>query len=88
MNDVACPTCGYDFPDGASEARRGFEYSTLADFALMIGGLIAGLSSVAALVASVIAIFQGQLWQGLVAGPAAFFSSLAMLVVFLRIQKI
>jgi hypothetical protein len=81
------PSCGYDFPED-NDDRTGIAYSTWADIALMVGGLVAGFSCVAAILYSVGMLVQGQFMQGLVAGPVAFFWSLALLVVFLRIQKV
>jgi hypothetical protein len=88
--DAACPHCGYDFPLRPDRAaiRHGIEYSIWADIALMIGAVVAGLGCLCSVIGSVVAIFQNQLMQGLVFGPIAAFLFLAMLVVFLRIQKL
>ena len=92
--DVVCPHCGYDFPDPPSAendpalARTGIAYSAWAEIALSIGSVAASILCVGSAVGSIVAIFSGQFFQGLVAGPLSFFLSLAMLVVFIRVQKL
>ncbi len=88
--DAVCPHCGYDFPpepDSAAE-RSGIAYSVWAEIALMVGAVAAGLFCLLCVVGSVLAIFQGEFIRGLFIAPLCFFLSLAMLVVFLRIQKL
>ena len=88
--DVVCPHCGYDFPPRPDRTaiRRGIEYSIWADIALMIGAVVAGLGCLCCIIGSVMAIFLNQLMHGFVVGPIAAFLFLAMLVVFVRIQKL
>jgi hypothetical protein len=76
---VACPHCGYDFTPGNLDPRRGIAYSPLADLALVVGIVAAGLGCIAALIASVVALMNGQWSTALVVGPLAFFLQLAML---------
>lgn len=85
-----CSHCGYDFPaDPTPTARRtGIAYSFLADVALIIGGIVSGLSCVAAVLGCITSLLQQQYLQALVVCPVSFFFSLALLVVFLRIQKL
>jgi hypothetical protein len=88
--DIVCPSCGYDFPSEPDRAlgRAGIAYSAWADVALMVGGVVAGLSCVGSVFYSLAMLIQGKFLLGLLVGPVAFFLNLAMLVVFLRIQKI
>lgn len=89
--EIVCPHCGYDFPSPdlyASNSQNGIAYSRLADIALVISMISAGLGCVVAVVATVIALLHGQLFGALVVGPIAFFLQLGMLVVFLRIQNV
>jgi hypothetical protein len=87
QKDATCPHCGYDFPTEGNE-RIWLEDSTLADVALMVGAVVAGFSCLGSILYSVVMLCQGQVLQGLVVGPIGFFWSLAMVVVFLRVQKI
>jgi hypothetical protein len=90
QRELVCPHCGYDFPAELSIVlqRTGIAYSAWADIALMIGGIVAGISSAAAVFYSLTMLIQCNFFQALVVGPVAFFLNLAMLVVFLRIQKV
>ena len=85
-----CRYCGYDFPSEPDPAlgRNGIAYSAWAEFALIIGAFVAVLGCLGSVIGSVVAVFSGRLLQGFVFGPVAFFYSLAMLVVFIRIQKL
>ena len=85
---VACPHCGYDFPPGNADPRRGIAYSPLANLALVVGIVAAWLGCAAVVIASVGALMSGQWVAALVVGPLAFFLQLAMLVVFVRVQRI
>jgi Uncharacterised protein family UPF0547 len=85
---VVCPHCGYDFPPGSPDRRRGIVYSPLADLALIIGIVAAGLGCAVALVGSVFALLRSQWLEALIVGPLTFFLLLAMLVVFVRVQRI
>jgi hypothetical protein len=89
-SETTCPHCGYDFPaePDAVLRRSGIAYSAWADMALMIGGVVAGLSAVVAVFYSLAMLLQGNLLCGLVLGPVGFFFNLALLVVFLRIQRV
>src|SRR5713226_1542284 len=85
---VACPHCGYDFPPGDPDPRRGIAYSPLANLALVVGTVAAGLGCAAAVIASVSAVINGECVSALLLGPLAFFLQLAMLVVFVRVQQV
>jgi hypothetical protein len=85
---VACPHCGYDFPPASADPRRGIAYSPLANLALVVGIVAAGLGCAVAVLAAVAALLNGQWSNALVVAPLAFFLQLAMLVVFVRVQRI
>ncbi len=85
---VACPHCGYAFPPADPNPRDGLAYSPLANLALIVGILAAGLGCVVAVIGTIIALVTGQWGTALVVGPLAFFLQLAMLVVFMRVQRI
>ena len=85
---TACPHCGFDFPSTFAERRSGIEFSRLADVALSIAAIVAGLGCVAAVIAMPIAVLREQWWTALIACPTAFFYQLALLVVFVRVGKL
>lgn len=70
------------------EARTGFAYSPLADFALLVSMIAATIGSVSTAIGSIVAIFHGHFFEGLFIGPIAFFLQLGMLVTFLRVTKL
>jgi hypothetical protein len=87
---IVCPHCGYDFPDPDSTStgqRKGFAYSPLADLALLVSMIAAVLGACGAVLATIVALFHGQLIYGLFVGPIALLLQLGMLVVFLRVQQ-
>jgi hypothetical protein len=88
--DVVCPHCGYDFPPepDSSQRRIGLEYSVWADIALIVGAVVAALGCLGSAFYSVAMVLTREYVQGLVVGPTSFFVSLALLVVFVRIQKV
>jgi hypothetical protein len=90
QRDSVCPHCGYDFPAEPDVVlrRAGIAYSVWADVALMVGGVVAALSAIVSIFYSLAMLIQGNFLQALVVGPVGFFFNLALLVVFLRIQKI
>ena len=53
---------------------------------MIIGQVVAGLGSVLALVACVVALVQGRWVDALLTGPLGFFLLLAQLVVLMRAQ--
>jgi hypothetical protein len=85
---VVCPHCDYDFPAGNPNPGRGFAYSPLANLALFVGMFATGFGCLAAVVVSIGALFDGHWFTALIAGPFAFFLQLAMLVVFVRVQRL
>lgn len=90
QTNVICPNCGYDFPDsGAGWYRgRGFAYSGAANLALVLGQLVCGISCLFAVFAAVVAFANGEVLAALLGGPPSVVMSLALLVVFARVQKI
>ena len=88
--DTVCPQCGYDFPAEPVKSlrRTGIAYSVWADVALMVGGVASGLTCVLDLLVGIALLVQRQYFEALIVCPLVFFLSLAMLVVFLRVQKL
>ena len=82
-----CPSCGYDFPP-LPLRRSGIEYSIWANIALVVGAVVASFVCIAFAIGSVVSVFSGQFFYGLVINPVGFFLSLAMFVVFIRVQKL
>lgn len=82
----ACPHCGYDFSPPPDTDRKGFAYSPLADIALIVGSFVALLGCVVALIATIVGLVKGDFLTGLVIAPIAFFTQLALVVVFARVQ--
>jgi hypothetical protein len=90
---VECPRCGWDFAENPGPpVHRGlgstFVYSPLAEAALVVGQLVAGLGCVLALGGTIVALISGNWLAALVQGPLTFFVLLALLVVFLRVQDL
>jgi hypothetical protein len=90
QQDLVCPHCGYDFPPEPERMpeRTGIAYSAWADVALHVGGVVTAIVCVFTAFGSVVALFSGEFAKGLIAGPIIFFLSLAMLVVFIRVQRL
>ena len=86
--ELVCPNCGYDFPnvEGASQ-QQGFAYSPMADAALVVSMIAAGLGSLVAVAAAVMALLSGQLLTAVV-GVIAIFLQFGMLVVFIRVSDL
>jgi hypothetical protein len=85
----ACPRCGYDFPQPPEPpAPPGLAYSPLAEVALVVGIVAAGIGCLLAIVAAAVALVQGEWGRALIVSPLAFFLQLAMLVVFVRVRRI
>jgi len=84
-----CPHCGYDFPPDPDpvQQRKGFEYSPFADVALHIAAILSGFGALATVFMFVSALCQGQWMVALIGTPCTFFFALAMMIVFLRVQK-
>ena len=85
---VVCPHCGYDFAPNEPEPRRGIAYSGLANLALMVGILAAGLGCAACVIVAGVALLRGELLIALILAPLAFLHQLAMWVVYVRVQRI
>ena len=87
--DVRCPECGYDFPDMSPKVpKTGLAYSRLADIALIVGGIAAGMGCFGAVCATIISAINQAYSITFFYAPVSFFLCLAMLVVFIRIQNV
>jgi hypothetical protein len=87
---LACPHCGYNFPDPSSAAaprKTGFAYSPLADLALLVCMIAAVIGAGGAGFATIWAIWKGDFIIGFFWGPIATLLQLGMFVVFLRVQQ-
>jgi hypothetical protein len=90
MMDRVCPKCGYDFPSPKLPREAGPEglaFSPLGDIALMVGQVITALQCVIAVLFAVYSLFTLHPIQSFVSIVSAFLS-LALLVVFTRVQDI
>jgi len=87
LGAVVCSHCGYDFPPGNPNLRRGIVYSMLANIALFVGIVAAGFACLLAVITTISGLFNAEWMTALVYGPLAFFLCLAMLVVFVRVQR-
>ena len=90
---IECPSCGYDFSDQPMTARipTGFPYSRFAEVALVVASIVAGFGCVLSVYLSFVALYlerERDLMTGLVWCPIAFLYQFAMLVVFIRIQRV
>ena len=84
---IECPHCGYDFPAAKSaDSRSGFAYSPLADTALLVSTIAAGIGLIGTVVATIFALMRGDFAIGLFWGPVACLVQMGILVVFLRVQ--
>lgn len=87
MTAVICPGCGYDFPqENDSPERTGWEYSAFAELSLSVGALTSVLLAFATAYASVMALRQGMIINGLT-GLATAMTFYALFIVFLRVKK-
>lgn len=87
---VECPHCHYDFADAANTPANdntGFAYSAFADIALIISTIAASMGCIVTAYWTIVMLFSGNLYTGLIMGPLAFFIQLGLVVVFLRVQK-
>jgi hypothetical protein len=90
MEELAknCGKCGYDFPK-EGEKREGWPYSGLADVALVLGQVLAGIAALWVIVSCVRVVVQGESSVGLlVAGAIQFFLLWAAFVTFARVQRL
>ena len=88
---IECPHCGYNFSESPVTDRipTGFPYSRLSDVALIVASMVAGFGCVLSVYFSFAALYlERDLMTGLVWCPIAFLYQFAMLVVFIRIQRV
>ncbi len=85
--EVVCPACGYDFPEDSAPKREGFAYSALADVALIVSMVAAGLGCLVAVYFAVMFSILGKVFPTLTAF-VAFFLQLGMLIVFMRVSDL
>ena len=91
---IECPHCGHDFLRPPKTGNPGgWEYSTLADMALLAGAVASGLGAFGC--AYLICLYVcfapvpwSDLWPFLIAGTIGFINCLALLVVFLRVGNL
>src|SRR4051812_24053878 len=89
-SELVCPNCGYDFPGlprASDPAREGaessrfkdrFEYSRLADIALVISAIAAAVGCVVVVLLGIVSLIKGELLMALVYCPLAFFTELGI----------
>jgi hypothetical protein len=87
--DATCPKCGYDFPEQTEiyVERKGWEFSETANFVLIIAAAVMLFSCLGSLLFTIAMLLKCEWWHALLSGPASFFVSLAMMIVFLRLGK-
>jgi hypothetical protein len=88
LSERTCPHCGHNFPLRKPNHEHGIVYSPTADLALVVGTIVAGLGCLASVILSIVLFFRGEFANALILCPLAFFLQLAMLVVFVRVQRI
>jgi hypothetical protein len=88
MMDRECPHCGFSFPPSMRRREPGFIYSRMADLALIVGSVASGLGCVGTVISAIGFLLNGNLGTALILCPLAFFIQLAMMVVFIRVQRI
>ncbi len=89
ISKTNCPHCGHNSPAGLeSSERRGLLYGLLAEVALVIGQLAAGLGGLAALVGVVTSVLAREWIDALIQYPLAFLVLLGVFVAFGRVRNI
>jgi hypothetical protein len=88
MRDRECLHCGYDFPSLRRNRDPRFVYSRVADLALIVGSVAAGLGCVTTVFAAIRFLLDGNCGAAFLLCPLAFFVQLALMVVFIRVQRI
>jgi hypothetical protein len=83
---VVCPHCGYDFPPEPESPQQ--RNKIWADLVLVMGALVAAFACVRLALYSFLAISEGEYLRGLVDGPMGILVSLALLITFIRVQKL
>ena len=88
VSETLCPHCGYDFPATPQAPQRGgFLYTPLAELALVIGQLAAGVAGLGILVVIVRALRAKEWTTALVECPLAFLVLLGVFVAFGRVRN-
>ena len=83
---VECPNCGYDWSRDKNPAdTAGWEYSALADTALLVGALVSALGCFVSLAYGLYSFAQSRWIQAAVLCPIAFLYQFGLMVVFLRV---
>jgi hypothetical protein len=82
-----CANCGYDFPMPQDE-RKGWAYSSLADFSLVLGQVMAGLMALLILVGVTWRVLNGDVGWYILGAALGFFLLGAVFVVFARVQRL
>ncbi len=90
---IECPHCGHDFLGAPKTDTPDWEYSLLADLALLMGAVASGLGAfgcayLMCLYAFIAPIRWSDLWPFLIAGAIGFCVCSALLVVFLRVGNL
>ena len=83
---ASCPHCGYDWStQQQSPGGAGWEYSALADIALMVAAVASGLGCIATLIFFLYSIANSHWLQAFVICPLAFLYQFGFVVAFTRI---
>jgi hypothetical protein len=85
--EVACPSCGYDFPAELAPKREGFAYSAFADVGLIVSMMAAGLGCVVSVYFVVMFLLMGMFSQSSLAAIIVFLQ-LGVLIVFMRVSDL
>jgi hypothetical protein len=90
--DVVCPHCHYDFADNDPEVtdpivKKGIAFSKASEYVLVGGQVIAGLGAIVAFFAAIGAAVRGA-WPACFEAVLYAVLTLALLVTFVRVQKI
>jgi hypothetical protein len=93
QTDIACPDCGYDFPEQLAEVGVGLAFSRLAEVSLQVAAVLSLLISIASLffagwiLLAMLINGDARAWLQCLACLVSCFFSFAHYVVFVRVQK-